>query len=117
MLAQHSALGLNQVLIASSKCQAFGRVYPTRQHTVCALTRARTIVQAAQNTVQWWDGVTQRLVDVSTIAFVFLLLPQLIKNQRLLTAGNAAALGGLAWEVRFERTCQCLSAQTDIYVQ
>jgi hypothetical protein len=51
-------------------------------------------------TVRWWDSVTQRLVDTSTIAFVFLLLPQLIKNGQALAAGNAAVLAGLAWEVR-----------------
>lgn len=47
-----------------------------------------------------WDTVTQRLVDVSAVAFIFLLLPQLIKNAKLIAAGNGAALSGLAWEVR-----------------
>ena len=50
--------------------------------------------------VSRWDVITQRLVDVSTIAFVFLLLPQLLKNGRALAAGNAVALSGLAYEVR-----------------
>lgn len=44
-----------------------------------------------------WDKVTERLVDLSTVAFVFLLMPQLWKNYQALAAGNASALAGLSW--------------------
>ena len=47
----------------------------------------------------WWDKETLRLVELSTVAFIFLLLPQLWKNAEALASGNAAALAGLAWEV------------------
>jgi hypothetical protein len=50
--------------------------------------------------VRWWDRSTARLVDASTIVFVFLLLPQILKNAKALAAGNAAALAGLSWVVR-----------------
>ena len=50
--------------------------------------------------VYWWDDTTKRLVEASTVAFVFLLLPQLWKNSQALAAGNAAALAGLSWVVR-----------------
>lgn len=44
-----------------------------------------------------WDRITTRLVDYSTVAFTFLLLPQLVKNALALKAGNAASLAGLSW--------------------
>lgn len=53
----------------------------------------------AEATVQSWDLTTLRLVELSTIAFILLLLPQLWKNAAALAASNAEALSGLAWEV------------------
>ena len=47
-----------------------------------------------------WDRTTSRLVDYSTLAFVLLLLPQLVKNAVALRAGNVELLAGLAWSVR-----------------
>jgi hypothetical protein len=55
--------------------------------------------------LQWWDQTTKRLVEVATVAFIFLLLPQMLKNGRALAAGNAAALAGLAWEVSQPSAC------------
>jgi len=64
-----------------------------------------------------WDRTTQRLVDLSTVAFIFLLLPQLVKNAQALAAGNPAALAGLSWVVRagsghgeWAQPCQCARA-------
>ena len=47
-----------------------------------------------------WDRTTSKLVDYSTLAFVLLLLPQLVKNAVALRAGNVELLAGLAWAVR-----------------
>lgn len=47
-----------------------------------------------------WDAITTSLVDYSTVAFTFLLLPQLMKNALALKAGNAASLAGLSWLAR-----------------
>lgn len=44
-----------------------------------------------------WGAFTDRLVSFSTIPFLFLLLPQLLKNHANLAAGNTAALAVLSW--------------------
>ena len=46
---------------------------------------------------QRWDTLTQQLVALSTLPFIFLFLPQLLKNHANLTAGNAEALAVLSW--------------------
>jgi hypothetical protein len=46
-----------------------------------------------------WGALTQRFVAFSSIPFLFLFLPQLIKNQANLSAGNTAALAVLSWLV------------------
>lgn len=48
-----------------------------------------------------WGELTTRLVAVSTIPFLFLFLPQLLKNHANLAAGRPDALAGLSWLVRF----------------
>lgn len=47
-----------------------------------------------------WGELTTRLVAVSTIPFLFLFLPQLLKNHANLAAGRPEALAGLSWLVR-----------------
>jgi hypothetical protein len=47
-----------------------------------------------------WSRTTSKLVDLSAVAFVFLLLPQLVKNAQALAAGNGSSLVGLSWVVR-----------------
>lgn len=44
-----------------------------------------------------WGELTTRLVAVSTIPFLFLFLPQLLKNHANLAAGRPEALAGLSW--------------------
>ena len=56
-----------------------------------------------------WDRTTSKLVDYSTLAFVLLLLPQLVKNAVALRAGNVELLAGLAWAVRLD---SCASVNT-----
>lgn len=44
--------------------------------------------------------MTDWLVGASTLPFIFLFLPQLLKNAANLSAGNGAALAVLSWLVR-----------------
>jgi lipid-A-disaccharide synthase-like uncharacterized protein len=44
-----------------------------------------------------WGEMTDWLVGASTLPFIFLFLPQLLKNAANLSAGNAAALAVLSW--------------------
>eukprot|EP01026_Neomeris_dumetosa_P019160 TRINITY_DN1768_c1_g1_i5.p1 TRINITY_DN1768_c1_g1~~TRINITY_DN1768_c1_g1_i5.p1 ORF type:complete len:312 (-),score=9.63 TRINITY_DN1768_c1_g1_i5:17-952(-) len=46
---------------------------------------------------QWWGYMTGALVDAATVPFLFLLLPQIIKNFRNLVAGQATELMVLSW--------------------
>lgn len=50
-------------------------------------------------TSKTWDRATSRCVEFSTIAFVFLLMPQVIKNYVSMTTGRAEALAVLSWVV------------------
>eukprot|EP00892_Ulva_mutabilis_P003326 jgi/Ulvmu1/1365/UM011_0093.1 len=54
-------------------------------------------IKARATAYERWDRITTSLVDYSTVAFTFLLLPQLFKNALALKAGNAASLAGLSW--------------------
>lgn len=47
-----------------------------------------------------WDRTTGWLVDAATVPFIFLLVPQVMKNAANLSAGNAGALAALSWVVR-----------------
>lgn len=46
-----------------------------------------------------WGELTDWLVGASTLPFIFLFLPQLLKNAANLSGGNAAALAVLSWLV------------------
>ncbi|KAI3431574.1 hypothetical protein D9Q98_004624 [Chlorella vulgaris] len=46
---------------------------------------------------QQWGSLTDRMVSISTIPFLFLFLPQLLKNHANQAAGNTAALAVLSW--------------------
>ena len=46
-----------------------------------------------------WEQQTQRLVAVSTLPFLLLMMPQVIKNASNFMAGNARALAALSWVV------------------
>lgn len=46
-----------------------------------------------------WDQTTSRCVELSTIAFIFLLLPQVVKNYLSASRGHSEALAVLSWVV------------------
>ena len=46
-----------------------------------------------------WEQQTQRLVAVSTLPFLLLMMPQVVKNASNFMAGNARALAALSWVV------------------
>eukprot|EP00803_Ostreobium_quekettii_P003646 evm.model.scf_1754.1 EVM.evm.TU.scf_1754.1 scf_1754:22951-27089(-) len=46
---------------------------------------------------QRWDVMTQELVQLSTVPFVVLLLPQVIRNAVNMASGNLGALSILSW--------------------
>lgn len=50
---------------------------------------------------QRWDVITARCVELSTVAFVFLLMPQVVKNYISMAKGNNEALAVLSWVVSF----------------
>ena len=67
-------------------------------------TAKRKITSAAV-TAKSWDHTTSRCVELSTVAFIFLLLPQVIKNYLSMSSGNSEALAVLSWVVSND---QCL---------
>ena len=48
-----------------------------------------------------WDRTTSRCVELSTVAFIVLLMPQVVKNYISMTTGHAEALMVLSWVVRY----------------
>ena len=50
-------------------------------------------------TAKSWDQTTSRCVELSTIAFIFLLLPQVVKNYLSASSGHSEALAVLSWVV------------------
>ncbi|GMH39481.1 hypothetical protein BSKO_07379 [Bryopsis sp. KO-2023] len=46
---------------------------------------------------QWWEQVTQDLVQISTVPFVVLLMPQVVRNAINMASGNLTALSILSW--------------------
>ncbi len=48
-----------------------------------------------------WDRTTSRCVELSTVAFIVLLMPQVVKNYISMTTGHAEALAVLSWVVRY----------------
>lgn len=59
-------------------------------------------------TTQKWDKITTRCVELSTVAFVFLLMPQVIKNYLSMARGNTEALAVLSWVVSILLHAQCM---------
>lgn len=55
-------------------------------------------VQVLPNLSQW-NTITETLVSLSTVAFLFLLVPQLVKNTIGMAAGNVQAMAILSWKV------------------
>lgn len=60
-----------------------------------------------------WGEMTDWLVGASTLPFIFLFLPQLLKNAANLSAGNSAALAVLSWLVRLGQG-QCYARGVDV---
>lgn len=56
---------------------------------------------ATASTSHEWDQTTSRCVEISTVAFIVLLMPQVIKNYISMTTGHAEALAVLSWVVRY----------------
>ena len=56
---------------------------------------------ATASTSHEWDRTTSRCVELSTVAFMVLLMPQVIKNYVSMTTGHAEALAVLSWVVRY----------------
>eukprot|EP00240_Pyramimonas_obovata_P003890 CAMPEP_0118946348 /NCGR_PEP_ID=MMETSP1169-20130426/44062_1 /TAXON_ID=36882 /ORGANISM="Pyramimonas obovata, Strain CCMP722" /LENGTH=372 /DNA_ID=CAMNT_0006892295 /DNA_START=227 /DNA_END=1341 /DNA_ORIENTATION=- len=44
-----------------------------------------------------WDRITETMTSLSTVPFLFLLMPQVYKNTLQLMAGNSAALAIISW--------------------
>jgi hypothetical protein len=55
-------------------------------------------VEVLPNPVQW-SAITETLVSLSTVAFLFLLVPQLVKNTIGMAAGNLQDMAILSWRV------------------
>ena len=56
-------------------------------------------ITSAAVTAKSWDHTTSRCVEISTVAFIFLLMPQVIKNYLSMSSGNSEALAVLSWVV------------------
>ena len=63
--------------------------------------KRKSILRTA--TASGWDQTTSRCVELSTIAFIFLLLPQVVKNHISASSGNSEALAVLSWVVSSAR--------------
>jgi len=53
--------------------------------------------QASQQTSITWDTLTVTMTSLSTVPFLFLLVPQVYKNALQLMAGNSKALAIISW--------------------
>ncbi len=45
-----------------------------------------------------WDAVTMSMASMATVPFLFLTMPQIIKNTALIAAGRPEALAAIAWQ-------------------
>lgn len=86
---------ISALSICASKWQ--GQELPSCPRTQPAVKRT-SILRTA--TAKEWDQTTSRCVELSTIAFVFLLMPQVVKNHLSASRGNSEALAILSWVVR-----------------
>lgn len=73
-----------------------GQEWPSCPTTRPALKR-KSVLRTA--TAKGWDQTTSRCVELSTIVFIFLLLPQVAKNFLSASSGNSEALAVLSWVV------------------
>lgn len=79
--------------ICSLTCQWQGPAHPRMQPAL----KRKSLLRAV--TPKGWDQTTSRCVELSTIAFIFLLLPQVVKNYLSASSGNSEALAVLSWVV------------------
>lgn len=79
--------------ICSLTCQWQGPARPRMQPALKRKSSLRAV------TAKGWDQTTSRCVEFSTIAFIFLLLPQVVKNYLSASSGNSEALAVLSWVV------------------
>lgn len=86
-------------LAAQVKIKSVSRPGATAScHRTRAVSSALTDSQAM--TSHKWDRITSRCVELSTVVFVFLLMPQVIKNYVAMASNNSEALAVLSWVVR-----------------
>lgn len=71
----------------------------SRRHPFAATTQANS-AEGSGLQPKTWEQRTQQLVAVSTLPFLLLMMPQVIKNASNFMAGNARALAALSWVVR-----------------
>jgi hypothetical protein len=55
--------------------------------------------EASQQTSITWDTLTVTMTSLSTVPFLFLLVPQVYKNALQIMAGNSKALAIISWAV------------------
>lgn len=89
---------------AASGCKFF--VGKTLQHVAIvqiAPTSSRKLAARAAEarrhspSYRKWDSTTEKLTESSTLAFLLLMTPQIVKNARTLLAGDPAPVGILPW--------------------
>ena len=93
--------GLNYSICALSEATASRWHGPPCPGTQPALKR-KILLRAV--TANSWDQTTSSCVQLSTIAFIFLLMPQVIKNHLSASSGNSEALAVLSWVVSEAQT-------------
>ena len=102
---------ISALSICASKWQ--GQELPSCPRTQPAVKRT-SILRASRAT--GWDQTTTRCVEFSTIAFIFLLMPQVVKNHLSASSGNSEALAVLSWVVRRAwASCVCAAPRHQIY--
>lgn len=70
----------------------------TKRHDACRCQAAQ-LMDTHSMTPQKWDKLTTRCVELSTIVFIFLLMPQVVKNYISMANHNSEALAVLSWVV------------------
>lgn len=83
---------------SGTKCTS--RWHSKQQQRRATITcAAQTSSEAAGFSFKDWDAITAKLVALSTVPFIFLLMPQIIKNAVNMLGGNTQALSILSWVV------------------
>ena len=65
----------------------------------CQAASSTQLMDTHSMTPQKWDKLTTRCVELSTIVFIFLLMPQVVKNYISMANHNSEALAVLSWVV------------------